>query len=131
MNLNPQMIPVRAKGQTIMPFMFKKEVSLLLRVCDGDTFYCTVMGWPPLFGRSIGIRIRGIDAAEVKSTDPVIFKKAMAAKEETTKVLFAAKKIMLKNISRGKYFRLIADVEFDGVDLGQHLLEKKLVEVYK
>jgi endonuclease YncB( thermonuclease family) len=37
--------------------------------------------------------------------------------------LRATKSIVLKNIKRGKYFRLIADVYIDGVSLGEQLIK--------
>ena len=36
----------------------------------------------------------------------------------------------LKNMKRGKYFRIIADVEVDGVDLGSLLIEEGLARPY-
>lgn len=110
--------------------MFQKIVTKLLRVHDGDTFYCDIIDLPPLFGKNIGVRVRGIDAYELKSKDPMFAEIALQTKIETTKVLSAAKEIKLCNITRGKYFRLIADVKFDGVDLAEWLLNKGLVRKY-
>ena len=35
-----------------------------------------------------------------------------------------AKKINLLNVDRGKYFRILADVEYDGINLTGILIEK-------
>ena len=45
--------------------------------------------------------------------------------------LRAAKSIILKNIKRGKYFRLIADVYVDGVNLGKLLIKQNHAVKYK
>jgi micrococcal nuclease len=42
----------------------------------------------------------------------------------------AVKSIVLKNIKRSKYFRLIADVYVDGVDLGEQLTKQGLTVTY-
>jgi len=108
----------------------KVEVTTLLRVHDGDTFYVNINSFPPLLGNDIGIRIRGIDAPEIKSKVDAECKRALMAKHVASSSLYGAKKIVLKNLTRGKYFRLIADVYFDGVNLAGVLLGKGLVDRY-
>ena len=44
--------------------------------------------------------------------------------------LRAAKKIELRNMKRGKYFRIVADVYVDGMSLAQMLLEAGLAKPY-
>jgi endonuclease YncB( thermonuclease family) len=92
---------------------------------DGDTFYATIPDWPAIIGDSIKIRLSGIDCHEIRksqdSTHP-----AQQAKAFTQRVLGDANVISLKNIRRGSFFRIIADVEVDGRDLGQMLIENGL-----
>lgn len=110
--------------------MARVEVTTLLRVNDGDTFYCNISDFHPLFGNNIGIRLRGIDAPEITSKVDADCIKALEAKTVASKMLWNAKVITLKNITRGKYFRLIADVYCDGVNLAALLLSKNLVSKY-
>jgi len=39
----------------------------VLSIYDGDTFKVNIDGFPPICGKEISIRIRGIDAPEIKS----------------------------------------------------------------
>lgn len=56
---------------------------------------------------------------------------AREAKQFTVEHLRAAKNITLKNIKRGKYFRLIADVYVDGVSLADQLIKQGHAVEYK
>jgi len=44
--------------------------------------------------------------------------------------LLAAESITLKNVQRGKYFRLVASVEADGQDVSDLLIQEGLAVVY-
>lgn len=93
-------------------------------VRDGDTFTATIPGWPGIIGDSVGIRIAGINCLETRgSHDSAYEAKAGEAKAFARKALEDATVISLKNIRRGSFFRVIADVEVDGSDLGQMLLD--------
>lgn len=109
----------------------KVNVSRLISVFDGDTFRCSIDTWPVIVGHKIPIRVRGINCAERKSKDPAEIEKADAAWKFTLKNLTNAKLIQLQNVERGKYFRLIADVIFDGRNLASELLEHGLAVPYK
>ena len=106
------------------------EVHGLVAVYDGDTFTCDLEGLHPLIGERIGIRIRGIDTPEMNDDRPNIRDKAIAARDYVHKRLVTARKIVLRNVERDKYFRILADVEVDGVQLSRELLAKKLAKVY-
>jgi endonuclease YncB( thermonuclease family) len=58
----------------------------------------------------LGIRIDGIDTPEMKDKRPKIKKLAKKAKAFAASRLFNGKKIILTNIKRGKYFRIVATV---------------------
>ena len=101
-------------------------VSRIYSVFDGDTFRCDVDTWPKLFGWHIPVRIRGIDCPERRSKIPAIQHKAVNAQAFTKAALINAKRIELLNVSRGKYFRIVADVLVDGRDLGSALVANGL-----
>jgi len=109
----------------------KVLVSRIVSVFDGDTFRCDIDTWPKLFGYKIRIRVRGIDCPERSSGDPAVKETAELARDFTKTALTNAKRITLENVSRGKYFRLIADVKIDGHDLADALLRNKLAVKYK
>lgn len=105
-------------------------VDEVIRVYDGDTFYANIWQWPPILGRNIGIRVNGIDTPEMRGSTPEIKKLAVKAKKLAEKTLRQSKTIVLKNIKRGKYFRVVADVECDGKDLGQLIIDANLAKPY-
>ncbi|WP_243757295.1 thermonuclease family protein [Shewanella algae] len=101
-----------------------------MSIYDGDTFNANVAEWPPIVGLNIPVRIRGIDTPELRGKCQKEKELARAAKQFTVSQLRAAKQIELKDISRGKYFRLIASVYVDGKNLGDILLQQKLAVPY-
>jgi len=72
----------------------------------------------------MSIRINGIDTPELRGKCDKEKQLARLAKQFTVERLRAAKSIILKNIKRGKYFRLIADVYIDGVNFGVKLIKQ-------
>lgn len=104
-------------------------VSRIISVFDGDTFRCDVDTWPKLFGYHIPIRIARIDCPERRSLSGKEKALAMEARLFTDTTLRNAKRIVLENVTRGKYFRLIADVKVDGRDLASDLLDNGLAVV--
>ena len=93
---------------------------------DGDTITVTIPGMHPLIGEKILVRIRGIDTPEIKGQCSAEEVKALKAKKELRSLLEGAEKITLRKVARGKYFRIIADVEADGNDIGKILVQKEL-----
>ena len=55
---------------------------------------------------------------------------ARAAKKLTVSLLRNAKKIELRNIKRGKYFRLLADVYVDDVSIADELMKSGFAVKY-
>jgi len=92
-------------------------------IYDGDSFRANIKDYPPIVGEHMAIRINGIDTPELRGKCEKEKQLARTAKQFTVKHLRAAKSITLKNIKRGKYFRLIADVYIDGSSLGDLLLQ--------
>lgn len=103
-----------------------------VRTIDGDTVVFNIPDTYPIFGEEISIRIYGINAPEIKGSkrDKCEVEKAKQAKELVEKKLSEAKKIELRNSKRGKFFRIVADVIYDGNSVADLLLEKKLAYPY-
>jgi endonuclease YncB( thermonuclease family) len=105
-------------------------VSEATSIYDGDTFRCTVAGWPGIIGERISIRINGIDTPEMKDRRPEIKALARKAKQFVVNRLRAGQVIELRDMQRGKYFRIVADVYVDGVNLGDELITAGLAKPY-
>jgi micrococcal nuclease len=99
-------------------------ISEITSIYDGDTFRANLKGYPAIIGEHMSIRINGIDTPELRGKCEVEKQLARKAKQFTVEHLRAAKNITLKNIKRGKYFRLIADVYVGGVNLGEQLIKQ-------
>ncbi len=99
-------------------------------IYDGDTFRCNIKDYPPLIGYHIPVRIYGIDTPELKDKRPKIKELARQAKQFTAQQLRGAKVVELRNMRRGKYFRILADVYVDGKNLGGLLIRKGLARPY-
>jgi endonuclease YncB( thermonuclease family) len=116
----------------IFPFGLKAEdqnygdakILDVTSIYDGDTFRANIKGYPPVIGEHMSIRINGIDTPELRGKCDKEKQLARKAKQFTVEHLRAAKSITLKNIERGKYFRLIADVYVDGINLGEQLIKQ-------
>lgn len=99
-------------------------------VYDGDTFRVDIAGLHPLMGQNIPVRLRGVDAPEIRGKCEAEKSLAIKARDYVRALLGGAKEIILQNIDRGKYFRIVADVSVDGLDLGETLIEVKLGRPY-
>jgi len=106
------------------------RVSEVTSIYDGDTFRVNIDGYPALIGSRMGIRVNGIDTPEMRGKCQQEKALARAAKQFTVAQLRAAKTIELRNMKRGKYFRVVADVYVDGKDLGKMLIDRGLAVVY-
>ncbi|HIQ37404.1 MAG TPA: thermonuclease family protein [Desulfocapsa sulfexigens] len=98
---------------------------------DGDSITFYIPGVPSIIGNDMKIRIRGIDTAELKKkTCRNEITKGREAKKMVKSLLRRAKVINLHRVGRGKYFRFVADVEFDGKDLASTLKKNGLAVEY-
>jgi len=102
-----------------------------VRNYDADTITVNVPGLHPLLGHKISIRVSGIDTPEMRTNNKCEKEKAKIAKRWVQHLLSRAKRIDLRNIKRGKYFRIVADVFADGVNLTDILLDKGMGYPYK
>jgi len=90
---------------------------------DGDTIKFDLPGLHPIIGKKINIRVNGIDTPEIRGKCEQEKYSAEQAKEMVADILKDAEKIDLKNMERGKYFRIAADVFVDGESLADILIE--------
>ncbi|ATC88011.1 thermonuclease family protein [Pseudoalteromonas arctica] len=106
-------------------------VSEIVSIYDGDTFRVNLDGdMPRIFGENISIRVANVDTPEIRTK--CVKEKILArkAKQFSVQKLREAKVIVLKNVQRGKYFRIVADVYVDGVLLSKQLLDNNLAVQY-
>jgi len=93
---------------------------------DADTITFNIPSLHPVIGEGINIRVNGVDTPEIRTKNICEKKRALKAKEYVSQLLRKAKKINLKNIKRGKYFRVVAKVIIDGEFLSSLLLKEGL-----
>ena len=105
-------------------------VSKVISVYDGDTFRVDIDSLPPIVGKNIPIRLNGIDTPEIQGKCQQEKDLALEARDFVRNKLANAKEIKLTKLKRGKYFRVVADVYFDGVSLEQELLDNELAYKY-
>jgi endonuclease YncB( thermonuclease family) len=103
----------------------------ILRVIDGDTILVEARPWPQQTVE-VYVRIRGIDAPELKSKCSSVRQAGGDARQALEALTQASGTIQLVNISGDKYFgRIVADVVLpDGRSAGSDLLLAGLVQPY-
>jgi len=101
-------------------------VSEVVNIYDGDSFTVNVNSWPDIVGYRIGIRVNGVDTPEMRAKCPQEKVLARQAKQFTVDMLRGGKVVKLRNLQRGKYFRVIADVYVDEKSLTRALIENNL-----
>lgn len=103
----------------------------VVRVIDGDTVLVQAMPWPD-HKVSTYVRLRGIDAPELRSKCPAFRKAAQDAKTQLTSLIGNERLVQLTAISGDKYFgRVVADLTLpDGTRPADQLLELGLAERY-
>ena len=99
-------------------------------IYDGDTFRANIPDFPPIIGQHMGIRIKGVHTPEMRGQCEQEKILARKAKQFTVTKLRSAKKIELRNMRRGKYFRIVADVYADDQSVGEGLVREGLAVVY-
>jgi len=112
-------------------------VTKIISVYDGDTFRADLNGYPAIIGKNMSIRIYGIDTPEMKGVSRLSYLRmveiqasAIEARDFVREMFKGADTIELRNMRRGKYFRIVADVYVDGQNLGDLLIEKGLAKKY-
>jgi len=103
----------------------------ITRVYDGDTFYVSIDGYPPIIGSNIGIRVNGLDTPELRTRNAA--EKALGYKTKALAksiLLNPNNTIVLSNAQRGKYFRIISDVYINGTNYANILIASNLAYKY-
>jgi endonuclease YncB( thermonuclease family) len=102
----------------------------VIAIIDGDTFLAEALVWP---GHSVrvNIRIRGIDAPEMKARCDAERTAAIRARDALS-LMLAGQPISISNIAGAKYYgRVLADVTAaDGTAIAAALLGESLVRSY-
>ena len=106
-------------------------VTEIISVYDGDTFRANLKPIHPIISQNIGIRVSGIDTPEIRGKCDKEKKLAQLAKQFTKSFLLSGSTIELRNIKRGKYFRIVADVYVDGISLTNELIKAELGYPYE
>jgi endonuclease YncB( thermonuclease family) len=107
------------------------SVSRIIKVIDGDTFRVDINELSDIIGKNIRIRILGIDAPEINGKCAFEKELAIKARDFVQILLDNADSVILKNLDRGNFFRLLAEVIVDGKNLGELLVAKDLAVRYQ
>jgi len=107
------------------------SVSRIIKVIDGDTFRVDINELPDIIGKNIRIRILGINAPEINGKCTFEKELAIKARDFVQILLDNADLVILKNLNRGNFFRLLAEVIVDGKDLGELLIANDLAVRYQ
>lgn len=97
---------------------------------DADTITFNIKGVHPIIGKNINIRVKNIDSPEIRTRDKCEKELVKLAKEFVKERLSSSSNIVLSEVERGKYFRLVANVIIDGESLAEILLENKFAVTY-
>jgi len=97
---------------------------------DGDTVTFNLYNVPPVFGDKMKVRIAGIDTPELRSRNACEKKLAQKAQKKLHELLKDSKRIDLLNPVRGKYFRVVASIIADDMDVSKVLIKENLAVPY-
>ncbi|HIL27045.1 MAG TPA: thermonuclease family protein [Nitrospinaceae bacterium] len=106
------------------------EGAIYVKNYDGDTITFNLPNLHSIIGNKIAIRVNGIDAPEVRGKCDKEKYAAGQAKDMVEEFLNDVERIDLKNMERGKYFRIVADVYADGENLAEALLDAGMAVRY-
>ena len=124
---------------TLITANYKDEIKdfTVIKVRDGanspqkrDTFVINIANVPDVFGKNIAVRIRGIDTTELNDKREEIRKISIQAKEELERLLYSGNKIILYDLGRDKYFRLLASVKVGNIDVAEYMINRGLAKSY-
>jgi len=101
------------------------KVSTVLRLDEHIRIFCDIAELPPVIGQNIPVCINGLKPADNAKDN---LKLLMFLNDLFLSKNAKPKQILLKDIRRGKEFCLVANIEVDGQDLCDLLIEKKLAE---
>ena len=105
-------------------------VSKVISVYDGDTFRVDIDELSPIAGKNTPIRVNGVDTPEIQGKCDSEKELAIEARDYVAGLLDNADEILLVNSERDKYFRILAIVMIDGVNLAELLIDNGLGYAY-
>lgn len=97
---------------------------------DGDTCRFNIPGLHPIIGDNVSIRFNGIDTPEIRGKCKIEKDLAKQARDKVRSILNQSSVIELRNIQRGKYFRIVADLWVDGKSVNTLLINSGLAVAY-
>ena len=106
-------------------------ISEVTSIYDGDTFRANISEWHGLIGKDVSIRVNGIDTPELRGKCKQEKLLASKAKQHAVAMLREGNIITLNNMKRGKYFRIVADINIDGKSLAKSLIKANLAVPYE
>ena len=101
------------------------KVSSVIRLDEHVKIFCDIAELPPVIGQNIPVRIKGLKPADNAKDN---LKLLMFLNDLFLSKNSKPKQTLLKDIQRGEQFCLIADIEVDGRNLCDLLVEKKLAQ---
>ena len=113
-----------------IPFVAPISSGKVVKIYDGDTI--TIASKLP-YNESpmyrFSVRLNGIDCPEIKGKTEDEKECAELAKQELTKLLMG-NIVELKNLQTEKYGRVLADVYINGLNVNNHMIERRLAVKY-
>ena len=106
------------------------KISKVISIYDGDTLRVNIDSFPDIVGKNIRIRIKGIDAPEIKGKCQTEIDLAIMARDYLRNAINQSSQIELRNIERGKYFRIVGELYIDGENISNNLIKRKLAYYY-
>lgn len=101
-----------------------------VRNYDGDTITVNIPSFPSIIGEKIPVRIARIDTPEIKGSCYKEKQLARRARNLVYSMLKNSSSIVLADLQRGKYFRLVANVIVNGKSVGEALIKNGLAVHY-
>ncbi len=117
-------------ASSLADHLYGNATCSVVRVYDGDTFYCNVEGWPDIVGERIGIRVAGVDTPEMRGKTEREKQLAREAKTFVQDWLKSCQTVEIRDMRRGKYFRIVADVRCGDRDLAADLIQAGMARSY-
>ncbi len=94
----------------------------IVRVIDGDTVRVDIKHYPDIIGKNIPIRLAGIDTPELRGKLLPERASARRAKKALERFLPSGAIVTLKNMERGKYYRIVAEIwDRDGNNINEQM----------
>lgn len=97
---------------------------------DGNSITLNLNWVHQLIGDEINVQVYGVDIPEIKGKCEAEEALADEARIWVMFLLMEAENISLMNMQRGKYFRIVADVVADGINIKDSLIENGLGVAY-